>query len=117
MAAGMWPLEAAHEVQELGRLLAVRAGEDVAGPGVEHRMVDVHGRPGLALDGLGHEGGEAVVLERRLADQALEVEHVVGEPDRVAVAQVDLELPRAAFLGDAVDLDALDLGSIRRCRR
>jgi hypothetical protein len=52
----------------------------------DDRLVDVHGRAGLALNGLGHEGGVDIVLERGLADGALEHEHLVGEFDRIAVA-------------------------------
>ena len=83
-----------------------------AGLGVDHRLVDVHRRARLLLHRLGHEGREAVVPERRLADRALEEEHLVGELHRVAVQQVDLDLPGAALLDDRVDLEALRLGEV-----
>ena len=73
--------------------------------------------PGLALDGLGHEGGKAVVAQRRLADQALEEEDLVGQPHRIAMGEVDLDLAGAAFLQDAVDLEAPAPRRSRRCRR
>ena len=50
--------------------------------------------------------------QRRLADQALEIKDLIGQLDRVAMQQVDFQLPGAAFLGDAVDLEALGFGEI-----
>ena len=73
----------------------------------DHRLVDVHGRARLVLHRLGHEGGEGVVLERRLADRALEDEDLVGELDRVAVQQVDLDLAGAVLVDHRVDLEPL----------
>ena len=93
----------------LARLVAEEAP---AGGDVDHRVVHVHGRARLALDRLGHEGGVALVAQGGVADQALEVEHLVRELDGVAVAQVDLDLAGAAFLRDAVDLQALGLGEV-----
>ena len=88
-------------------------GKDVlAGFLVDDRLVDVHRRARLALDGLGHEGRIGVVLQRRLADRALEHEHLVGELDRIAVAQVDLELAGALLVDQRVDLEALALGEM-----
>ena len=87
---------------------AVLVGEDVpAGLRVDDRLVDVHGRARLALDRLCHEGRIGLVLQRGLADRALEQEHLVGKLDRVAVAQIDLELPRAFLVDQRVDLQAL----------
>ncbi|MNT04850.1 hypothetical protein D3C72_1394430 [compost metagenome] len=63
----------------------------------------MHGRTRLALHRFCHEGGVDAVLQRRLADGALEQENLIGKLDGVAVAQVDLQL-RRAFL---VDLEAL----------
>ena len=48
----------------------------------------------------------------RLADQTLEEKDLVGKLHRVPVAKVDFHLPRAAFLGDTVDLEPLELGEI-----
>ena len=53
-----------------------------------------------------------LLLERRLADRALEEEDLVGELHRVAVEKVDLDLAGAALLDDGVDLEALRLGEI-----
>ena len=72
----------------------------------------MHRRAGFVFDRLGHEGGKAVVAQRGFADQALEEENLVGQPHRVAMGKVDLDLPGPAFLQDAVDLEALRLGEI-----
>ena len=110
---GQGLLQPADEVAEQVGVAAAVFGEQVApGLGVEQRVVDVHGAAGLVGDRLGHEGREAVVAQRGLADQPLEVEHLVGEAHRIAVAQVDLELPGAALLDDAVDLESLGLGEV-----
>jgi hypothetical protein len=79
---------------------------------LDDRLVDVHGRSRLALDRLGHEGGVGVVLHRRLADGALEQEHLVGQFDGIAVAQVDLELARTLLVDERVDLEPLALGEM-----
>jgi hypothetical protein len=111
-------LHAADEVEERFGLGTVLRGEDVlAGLLVDDRLVDVHGRARLALDRLGHEGGVGVVLQRRLADGALEQEHLVGEFDRIAVAQVDLELTGAFLVDQRVDLQPLAARRNGRCRR
>ncbi len=78
-------------------LLAFVVGEDVLAVFLSTRdCCDMHSRARLALDGFCHEGRVGVVLERRFADGALEHEHLVGELDRIAVAQVDLELSGAS---------------------
>ena len=77
---------------------------------VGDRMVDVHGGAGLRRDRLRHEGRVHLVAERRLADRALEQEHLVGELDRIAVAQIDLHLRRAVLVVQRVDLQPLRLG-------
>ncbi len=77
-----------------------------------HRLVDVHRRSRLAGHRLGHEGRVHVVAQRRLADRALELEDLVGEHQRVAVAQVDLHLRRAFLVDQRVDLEFLRLGEI-----
>ena len=52
------------------------------------------------------------MLERRFADGALEQEHLVGELDRIAVAQIDFELAGALFVDQRVDLQALAFGEM-----
>ena len=52
------------------------------------------------------------MAERRLADRALEQEHLVGELQRIAVAEVDLHLRRAVLVDQRVDLQALRLGEV-----
>jgi hypothetical protein len=92
---------------------AVLVGKDVLPRrGIHDRVVDMHRTARLALDRFGHEGGVAVVAERGLPDHPFEVEDLVGELDRVAVAEVQLDLARAAFVQDAVDLEPLRLGEI-----
>ncbi len=49
------------------------------------------------------------VLERGLSDGALEEEGLVGEFQRVAVPEVDLELRRAGLVGHRADVDARGL--------
>ena len=98
MTAGQVALHAADEVQEFGRFRTVGVGKDVL-VCVErhHRMVGMCiALPGLAPPhllhlipppsiGLAMKVGVGVVLQRRLADHALEEEHLVGQPHRIAV--------------------------------
>ena len=58
----------------------------------------MHGTARLVLYRLGHKGGKAVMPMGRLADQPFEIKDLIGEFYRIAMAQVDLDLPRAAFL-------------------
>ena len=101
-------LQAADVIEEQLRRLAVPAGKDVlAGFGIQHRLMDMHGRARLVLMGLGHEGCIHVVLQGRLAHGALEQEHLVGKLQRIAVIEIDLELGRAAFMGQRIDIQFL----------
>ena len=52
------------------------------------------------------------MLERRLAQRALEQEGLVGELQRVAVVEVDLHLRRAGLVGQRVDVDLLRLAPV-----
>ncbi len=79
---------------------------------VDHRLVDVHGRARLARHRFGHERRVHVVAKRSLADGALELEDLVGEYERIAVAQVDLHLRRAFLVDQRVDLELLLLGEL-----
>ena len=93
--------------------LVVRRGEQVAAAcDVEHALMHVHGAARLALHRLGHEGRVHAVLERRLAQGALEQERLVGELQRIAVVEVDLHLGRAGFVGQRVDVDLLRLAPV-----
>ena len=74
--------------------------------------MDMHGTARFIRDGFRHEGGKAIMAEGGLADEALEIENLIGEFDGAAVAEVDFELTGAAFLGDAVDLEPLGFGEI-----
>ncbi|MPL71109.1 hypothetical protein SDC9_16879 [bioreactor metagenome] len=110
---GQVVLQPGDGIHELDALAAVGLREDVlAGLPVDHRLVDVHCRARLTLDRLRHEGGEAVVAQRGLADLPLEEEDLVGQMHRIAMGKVDLDLTGAAFLQDAVDLEALRLGEV-----
>ena len=71
---------------------------------VDHALVHVHRAARLAGDRLGHEGGEHVVAQRRLAHRALEEEHLVGQAQRVGVEEVDLHLPGADLVDQRVDV-------------
>ena len=79
---------------------------------VEHALMHVHGAAGLALHRLGHEGGVNAVLERRLAQRALEQERLIGELQRVAVVEIDLHLGGAGLVGQGVDVDLLRLAPV-----
>ena len=47
-----------------------------------------------------------------LAHRALEDEHLVGEPQRLAVAEVDLHLPGPALVVERVDVERLGLAMV-----
>ena len=101
------------EVIERVRFATLRTGKDVLTRFYFFdRMVDVHRAAGFIGNGFRHEGGKAVVAQCGFADQAFEVEHLVGQFHRVAVLEVDLKLTCAAFLGDAVDLEPLGFGKV-----
>ena len=90
------------------------AGAEQVGAGreVEHALVEVHRAARLALHGLRHEGRVDAVLERGLAQRALEQERLVGELERLAVVEVDLHLGGAALVGQGVDVDDLRLAPV-----
>jgi hypothetical protein len=99
-------LQAADVPVELAAGRSVLVAEDVAAGGlVDHALVDVHGAAGLAGDGLGHEGGEHVVAQRRLAHRALEEKDLIGQTQRVGVEEVDLHLTRAHFVDQRVHVE------------
>ena len=52
------------------------------------------------------------MLERGLAQGALEQEGLVGELERVAVVEVDLHLRRTGLVGQRVDVDLLRLAPV-----
>ena len=83
----------------------VRLAEQVAAAvvGVD-RDVQVHGAARLALHRLGHEGGVDAVLQRHLAHQPLEHDHLVGQGQRVAVVEVDLQLGGAGLVDHGVQV-------------
>ena len=54
--------------------------------------MDVHGRARLAFIGFGHEGRVDAVLHCRLTHGAFEEESLIGDFERVAVIEIDLDL-------------------------
>ena len=104
-------LQAADEMAEHVAVRPARVGEQVlAGLLVDQRDVQVHGAARLVLHRLGHEGGIDAVLQRHLAHDALEHQHLVGQAHRVAVQEVDLQLGGARFMDQGVDRQARRLG-------
>ena len=69
----------------------------------------MHGAAGLMLHRLGHEGAVDAVVERHLADDPLEDQHLVGEGQRVAMDEVHLELGRAGLVDQRIDVEECNL--------
>src|SRR5438874_5299800 len=59
-----------------------------------------------------HEGRIHVMLQRGLAHGALEQEDLIGKLQRIAMIKVDLELRRAAFMAQRIDIEFLRLAEI-----
>ena len=72
----------------------------------------MHGATRLILHRFGHKGGVTIVAKRRLPDHPFKVKHLISQLERVAMNEVDLDLARAAFLNDGVNLVTLRLGKI-----
>ena len=66
--------------------------------------MEVHCAAGLQLHRLGHEGRIDAVLQRHLTDKAFEDDDLVGQLDRVAMVEIDLELGGAAFVDHGVEV-------------
>ena len=86
-------------------LFPVRVKEDVLSF-VEQGHVGVHAGPGLAEDGLGHEGGVQAVFLGDGLDGQLEGHDVVGGAEGVGVFKVDLVLAAGALVVGGFDLKA-----------
>ena len=86
--------------------------ENVIARGIHHRLVNVHGTAGLALNGLGHKGRIHVVLQSGFPQRALEQENLIGQLQRVAVVEVDFELGRPFLMDQRLDLQPLSFGEI-----
>ena len=106
-------LQAANVVEEqLGRL-AIATGENIAARfGIHHRLMQMHGGAGFIGMGLGHEGGIHVMLQGGLAHGALEHENLIGQFQRVAVVEVDLQLGGAGFMRQRIDIQFLGFAII-----
>ena len=74
--------------------------------------MDMHRAARLELIGLGHERRVDVVTQRRVPHRALEKKRMIGELQRRAVIEVDLDLRHALFVDQAVDADFLALAKI-----
>jgi hypothetical protein len=74
--------------------------------------VDVHRTARLLGHRARHEGREDIVAQRGLAHGALEREHLVGERQRIAVQEIDLELRRAGLVDQRVHVQLLRLAEI-----
>ncbi|CRQ72955.1 hypothetical protein PAERUG_E16_London_17_VIM_2_04_14_02118 [Pseudomonas aeruginosa] len=96
-------LLAADEVAERGGRLAIGFAEDVS-PTVQFddALVDVHRAARRLRQRLGHAHHDQAVLERDLLEQVLEQEGLVGQQDRVAMQEVDLELAGAHLVHEGV---------------
>ncbi len=106
-------LQAGDVVHQCRRVAAVGQREDVlAGLHIEHRLVDMHRRTGFGGMRHRHESRVHAVIQRGLAHQALEQEHLVGERQRIAVLEVDLELRGTGFVRHGADADRAGLAVI-----
>ena len=93
-------------VQQAGDEGATGGGELVLAGGVEEGVavaleqgeVRVHARTELVGEGLGHEGGQAALLQGDLLDDGAEGHDVVRHGQGVGEAQVDLVLARATLM-------------------
>ena len=70
----------------------------------------MHGAARLVLHRLGHEGGVDPVLQRHLPHQPLEHDHLVGQSQRLAVVEVDLQLRGARLVDHGVQVQGGGLG-------
>ncbi len=99
-------LQTADVVQEQLGLATVGVAENVlARFAIDDALVHMHGAAGFARHGLGHEGGEHIVAQRRFAQGAFEKEHLVGQIERIAMQEVDFHLPGADFVNQGVDIE------------
>ena len=105
-------LHAPDEVRKGRRFLALRVHKNVVTIRTNDRVVNVHRAARLILDRLGHKCGIAIVAQSGLSDHAFEIEYFIRQFHRITVAQVHLDLTRAALLQDAVDLEAHRFGEI-----
>ncbi|MDJ0932126.1 hypothetical protein [Breoghania sp.] len=76
------------------------------------RLMDMGGGARHVLIGHGHEGGDHVVLARGKACGALEQEGLVGQFDRIAVAEVHFQLGQACLVRHGGNLDAAQLAIV-----
>ncbi|MNE21967.1 hypothetical protein D3C80_1151520 [compost metagenome] len=93
-------------VEGLGRQ-ALRIAEHITPTAyLDQALVNVHGAAGRVRQRLGHAHHGQAVLERHFLEQVLEQEGLVGQQQRVAVQQVDLELADTHFVHEGVTWQA-----------
>ncbi len=96
-------LLAADEMTERGGRLALFVAEDVPAAALLHQaLVNVHRAARGLRQRLGHAHHGDAVLERDFLEQVLEEEGLVGQQQRIAVQQVDLELADAHLVHEGV---------------
>ena len=91
---------------------ALRAYKNILSLCIQKRVVNVHGGTGFIGDGFGHECCKTIVFQGRFADQAFEEEYLISEFYRITMAQIYLDLTRAALLGNTINFEALGLGKV-----
>jgi len=100
--------QAAHEPVRFAAqvCVAVIVGEDGLAV-LEQQHMHVHAAAGLAVDGLGHEGGALAVLQGSVVDDILDHHGGVGHLGQLAQLGLDLKLAGSSHFGVViVDLDA-----------
>lgn len=60
----------------------------------------------------GHERCVDIMLQRGLADGALEQENLVGQLQRIAMIEIDLKLGRTTFMAQRIDVEFLRLAVV-----
>ena len=81
-----------------GKLVLAGGVEEGVAVALEQGEVRVHARAELVGEGLGHEGGQAALLQGDLLDDGAEGHDVVRHGQGVGEAQVDLVLARATLM-------------------
>ena len=97
-------LAATDEMQEAFTDCATGIAEDVlTALDVHNTLVHMHGRAGLVAHWLRHKRCEHFMVQCGFANDALEVEDLVCEQDRITVREVDLNLAGTVFLDNRLN--------------
>jgi len=97
-------LQAGDEMAQQRAVAAVGLGEQIAAMEVDQALVQVHRAGRLAADRLGNEDRLHAVLQGELARCELEQKGLIGQVQRLAMHQIDLELADADLVDPAVGL-------------